>query len=145
MPGPPQADLCPVSRPDWFGISTKVYTSRANSPLARTLAADPSALWSCFRDSLPLPPSQFAFALFRNLRPVTLPSASSSPVELFIGAHLNPADYGWAIEKSRRTMERMRQLTGTEYPLDKMTVCSGEGGGEGQQSVPNHPPLSTFS
>ncbi|KAL3089520.1 hypothetical protein niasHS_006904 [Heterodera schachtii] len=113
---------------------TKQTIARSNAPLAflrdGSLSSSVSSSVSCFRHSPSLPPAQFAFLLFRNLRPVTsLPSSpaisSSQPhIELFIGAHLNPSDYEWAIEESRKTIGRMGRMTGIEYPLEKLTLVS---------------------
>uniref|UniRef100_A0A183CJV7 Membrane-associated protein n=1 Tax=Globodera pallida TaxID=36090 RepID=A0A183CJV7_GLOPA len=112
---------------------SKQTIARSNAPIAQLHEDSLSGLsTSCFRDSPALPPAQFAFLLFRNLRPVTSPqppaaAAAAAPgplIELFIGAHLNPPDYAWAVEESRKTMERMRQITSTEYALEKLTLVS---------------------
>uniref|UniRef100_A0A914H9W8 Uncharacterized protein n=1 Tax=Globodera rostochiensis TaxID=31243 RepID=A0A914H9W8_GLORO len=113
---------------------SKQTIARSNAPIAQLHEHSLSGLsTSCFRDSPALPPAQFAFLLFRNLRPVTSPqppaaaAAAAAPgplIELFIGAHLNPPDYAWAVEESRKTMERMRQITSTEYALEKLTLVS---------------------
>jgi hypothetical protein len=36
--------------------------------------------------------------------------------------HLKPEDYGWALEETEATMRRMAELTGVQYPVDRLTV-----------------------
>uniref|UniRef100_A0A915MGY0 DAGKc domain-containing protein n=1 Tax=Meloidogyne javanica TaxID=6303 RepID=A0A915MGY0_MELJA len=86
---------------------------------------------TCFKETPPIPQSKFTFLLFRNLQSVPPPQENvkngkfnKTFIELFIGAHLKPTDYTWAIEESQRTMKRMTELTNTEYPLPRLTIVS---------------------
>ncbi|KAF7632796.1 hypothetical protein Mgra_00007785, partial [Meloidogyne graminicola] len=84
-------------------------------------------LRTCFKETPQLPGSQFSFILFRNLQLVSLPETTKNEkilIELFIGSHLKPIDYIWAIEESQKAMKRMFELTGIDYPLNKLTIVS---------------------
>ncbi|KAL3115909.1 hypothetical protein niasHT_007209 [Heterodera trifolii] len=106
---------------------SKQTIARSNAPLAFLRDGSLSSSVSSSASALPPPLPFRASAIRRPFRPLNSLSFSSATfphIELFIGAHLNPSDYEWAIEESRKTIGRMGRMTGIEYPLEKLTLVS---------------------
>ncbi|CAD5214984.1 unnamed protein product [Bursaphelenchus okinawaensis] len=99
----------------------KNMTSRSNMPSERIFESGENRIQQCFKTSPALRSDQFAFVIFDNL--VAIHSDTDKPrLEVFVAKHV--AETKWLITEVQTALRRMADLTGLQYPLEKLTVLS---------------------